>query len=113
MPLAAFVHAREYSDIAAAHFEGKATVVLVDPVINTEASIREFVEPLRNAYPQIKIVVVAGVVQEEAVREMALGKMLEEDTKMWLVALRMSGNRFVGKGKTGAGDWLFGTTYLE
>jgi hypothetical protein len=72
-----------------------------------------FVEPLRAAYPHIKIVLVADVVQEKAVERTALGKGLDGNAKMWLVASRMDGNKFVGKGKTNTGDRLFGTTYLE
>jgi uracil phosphoribosyltransferase len=77
------------------------------------ASMLAFVEPLRAAYPHIKIVLVADVVQEKAVERTALGKGLEGNAKMWLVASRMDENKFVGKGKTNTGDRLFGTTYLE
>jgi hypothetical protein len=67
-----------------------------------------FVELLRAAYPHTKIVLVADVVQEKAVERTALGKGLDENAKMWLVASRVDGNKFVGKGKTITGDRCLG-----
>jgi hypothetical protein len=72
-----------------------------------------FVESLSATYPHIKIVLVADVVQEKAVERTALGKGLDGNAKMSLVASRMDGNKFVGRRKTNTGDRLFGTTYLE
>jgi uracil phosphoribosyltransferase len=112
LPLASFAHAYHFSDIKPGNFTGKSTIILVDSVINTGKSIVEFLEPLRKEHPEVKVVVVAGVVQEDAVKGTELAKCLEGD-KVWLVALRKSGNKFVGTGGMDMGGRLFNTTYLE
>ena len=121
---AAFAHAKVFSDIDPKNFEGKRTIILVDSVINTGKSIVEFMVPLREACPRVRVVVVAGVVQEGAVvvKEGEEGEkgdgngfaeMLRDDKELWVVALRKSGNKYKGKGGTDTGHRLFGTTKLD
>jgi uracil phosphoribosyltransferase len=90
-------------------------VILVDAVINTGASVVKFVRHIReNLSRQIRIVVVAGVVQEGAVAETG---MLQEDLAgmgdVSLVALRTSSNKFPCKGGTDTGHRLFNSTHLD
>lgn len=112
MPLAAFAHAKEFTDLNPAHFTDTETIILVDSVINSGASIMEFVKFLRKILSTVRIIVVAGVVQEKALVEGDFAKMLRNDDKLWLVALRTSENKFKGQGETDTGDRLFNTTYL-
>jgi uracil phosphoribosyltransferase/adenylate kinase/phosphoserine phosphatase len=121
LPRAAFAHAKTFADVDKKIFEGKRTVVLVDSVINTGKSIVEFVLPLRERYPGVRVVVVAGVVQEDAVvvkkgdgkGETGFAEMLRDDKELWVVALRKSANRYKGKGGTDTGHRLFNTTMLD
>jgi phosphoribosylpyrophosphate synthetase len=101
-------------------------VILVDAVINSGASIVEFVRHIREKLSrQVRIVVVAGVMQEGAI-----SKIVEEDGKavvklgllktdlvgmgdVTLVALRTSVNAYSGKGPTDTGHRLFNSTHLD
>lgn len=115
---AAFAHAYNFADFepggkVAGNIEGKKTIILVDSVINSGRSIVEFVEPLRRKYKNVRVVVVAGVVQAGATVGTELARMLETDGNLTLVALRKSENKFTGKGGTDTGHRLFNTTYLD
>lgn len=90
-------------------------MILVDAVINTGGSIFEFVRHIReNLSRQIRIVVVAGVVQEKAVAESG---MLQKDLAgmgdVSLVALRTLSNNYTGAGPTDTGHRLFNSTHLD
>ncbi|KAK4544793.1 hypothetical protein LTR36_004042 [Oleoguttula mirabilis] len=114
-PLASFVHAHDPADLQAKHLKGRTTVVLVDSVINTGGSVAKFVTHIRSLNKAIRIVVVACVVQKNAVA--VDGKLAQAIAtaggKLSLVALRMSDNHFKGLGATDTGNRLFNTTYLE
>lgn len=115
-PLASFVHVRQAStDLKAEHLKCQSTVVLVDSVVNTGTSIVEFVEHIRKLDKTIRIVVVAGVVQKNAVA--AGGKLARavaaHGGEFRLVALRFSENSYTGKGSTDTGHRLFNTTRLD
>jgi len=110
---ASFKHAKCFDEIEKEHFRGKRTIILVDSVINTGRSIVEFVEPMRQACPFVCIVVVAGVIQADAVRAGGrIRELLEQDGNLHVVALRQSENSYKGQGATDTGDRLFNTTYL-
>lgn len=96
-----FLHAKEAKDVQAEHLAGKWTVILVDAVINSGKSVVEFVRHIRGKLSrQIRIVIVAGVVQEGAVTETGLMmKGLAGMVDVSLVALRTSENKFSGKGR--------------
>lgn len=88
------------------------TIILVDWVINSGGSIIEFVRYLRfKLESQVPIIVVAGVMQQEARGE------LERALAGWgmvdVVALRISPNKYPGKGGTDTGHRLFNTTNLD
>lgn len=113
-PQASFVHAKHAADLKAEHLQGQETVVLVDSVVNSGKSVVEFVRHIRGLEAELRIVVVAGVVQEQAVLRGELYEQLyREGERLKIVALRLSKNKFTGKGGTDTGNRLFNTTRLD
>jgi len=113
-PQASFVHANHAADLKAEHLQGQETVVLVDSVVNSGKSVVEFVRHIRGLEAELRIVVVAGVVQEQAVLRGELYEQLyREGERLKIVALRLSKNKFTGKGGTDTGNRLFNTTRLD
>lgn len=123
-----FVHAKEAGDLKAGHVTGQKAVVLVDSVVNSGKSLAEFVRRVRelsrasrgNEGEEVRIVCVAGVVQSGALMKGSVlwdavmeGQAEGEGQKVDLVALRVSDNKFVGKGGTDTGNRLFGTVTLD
>ena len=93
--------------------KGRETILLVDWVINTGQGILEFVRRIVAYNRKIRIVIVAGVVQAGATREMSdLVRALCLPDAVNLVALRLSENKFTGTGVTDTGNRLFNTTHL-
>ncbi|KAK4198703.1 uracil phosphoribosyltransferase-domain-containing protein [Triangularia verruculosa] len=116
LPLALFVHAKNPSDLEARHLSAIRMVLLVDSVVNTGKSIVEFVQHIRKLSAAIRIVVMAGVVQAKAVAagpDGILYRVLQNDSRVDVVALRLSDNKFTGKGATDTGARLFNTTEVE
>lgn len=112
-PLAMFAHASVADDIKRHHLEGQLTVVLVDSVVNTGKTIVEFVQHIRKLHATIRIVVVAGVVQDQCISRGILDQALAGHANLHLVALRLSETKFTGSGKTDTGNRLFNTTHLD
>jgi len=114
-PAAGFLHAKVANDLTKEHLQGVETILLVDSVINSGKTVVEFVQHVRNVRGKaVRIVVVAGVVQAGAVEsEAVFGGMVEKDEMLDVVALRMSENKFTGRGGTDTGNRLFNTTRLE
>ncbi|KAL9584468.1 MAG: hypothetical protein Q9212_002107 [Teloschistes hypoglaucus] len=115
-PLAMYVHANEPGNVKQHHLEtplGKQqTIILVDSVVNTGKTIVEFVQHIRNLSADIRIIVVAGVVQDKFV---AGDRFADEETgklDFTLVALRLSSTKFTGSGPNDTGNRLFNTTHL-
>ncbi|KAK6591835.1 uracil phosphoribosyltransferase [Botrytis cinerea] len=94
LPLATFLHAKDPEDIKATHVEGQLNIVLVDSVVNSGKTIVEFCR----AYP-------------EAARNDPY-RCGSRSGNFSIVALRLSENKFTGKGTTDTGNRLFNTTYL-
>ncbi|KAJ9156808.1 uracil phosphoribosyltransferase protein [Coniochaeta hoffmannii] len=114
-PRAMFVHAKAADDIRLEHVRGQSNIVLVDSVVNNGTTVMEFLGRLEalGAAPE-RIVVVAGVVQSGAVSgESPLWQALGRDRTLSVVALRLSDNKFTGKGTTDTGNRLFNTTRLD
>lgn len=112
-PLAPFLHAKEARDLKPAHLKNMNAVILVDSVINSGKSVEAFVDRIRQLNALAPIVVVAGVVQEEATKsDSGAGKELAEAEGVSLVALRVSENKYTGTGGTDTGNRLFNTTFL-
>ncbi|KAF2658346.1 uracil phosphoribosyltransferase [Lophiostoma macrostomum CBS 122681] len=110
---AAFVHAKIPADLNSTLLQQMHTVILVDAVINSGNSMAEFVKHVRQLHATIRIVIVAIVVQFESIKQGALHDLLASDERLWLVALRVSENRYTGKGSTDTGHRLFSTTFLD
>lgn len=89
-------------------------MLLVDAVVNSGKTIREFVQAIRDLDAEIRIVVVAGVVQSQCVSRDSNGtsSTLAGYGNISLVALRLSDTKFTGSGATDTGNRLFNTTHL-
>ncbi|KAI1197351.1 uracil phosphoribosyltransferase-domain-containing protein [Nemania serpens] len=112
LPTAMFVHANGPDDAREHHLAGKHTVILVDSVVNSGKTVVEFVQRIRTICPEVRIVVVAGVVQSQSVSQGSLAHTLAHDSRLNIIALRLSDNKFTGKGTTDTGNRLFNTTCL-
>ncbi|KXT01632.1 hypothetical protein AC578_8041 [Pseudocercospora eumusae] len=113
-PLASFLHASSPEDLKPEKLKDRETIILVDSVINSGKSIAEFVNHLRQLRIAARIVVVAGVVQQESVAENGtLAKALNGFGVLDVIALRQSVNKYTGAGGTDTGNRLFNTTHLE
>ncbi|KAK5111403.1 hypothetical protein LTR85_012177 [Meristemomyces frigidus] len=115
-PLASFVHAKHPPELEARHLKGMSMIVLVDSVVNKGISVADFVQHIRsNLDKSIRIVVVASVVQKDAIAaDSKLAKAVAANGgNLCLVALRLSDNQYTGKGTTDTGNRLFNTTQLE
>ena len=116
-PLAMFLHVKTPEDVKPHHLDKQHTIILVDSVVNNGKTVLEFLERIRGMYEEgkdIRVVVVAGVVQVETTgAEHGLGRLLRNDDKFHLVTLRVSDNKFTGRGGTDTGNRLFGTTRLD
>ena len=111
-PLAMFVHAYSPEDVKLYHIQGQRTIILVDSVVNNGQTVVQFVHQVRKLHGTIGIVVVAGVVQSKSVSAGGLIHEIAHETKLSLVALRMSENKFTGRGTTDTGNRLFNTTHV-
>ncbi|KAJ5053754.1 uncharacterized protein L3040_000045 [Drepanopeziza brunnea f. sp. 'multigermtubi'] len=110
-PLAMFVHANEPQDLEFDHLEGRRTALLVDSVINRGTTIVEFVRRIPQLHSTVPIIVVAGVVQKEAIAGPL--EFLDGQIGPKLVTLRISDNKFTGRKGTDTGNRLFNTTHLK
>ncbi|KAK3303901.1 uracil phosphoribosyltransferase-domain-containing protein [Chaetomium strumarium] len=114
LPTAMFVHAKKPGDVKAEHVKGQWAILLVDSVVNSGESMVEFVRRIRSLDATVPIVCVAGVVQALSVHSSQyLGRDLEADKALSLVALRLSDNKFTGQGGTDTGNRLFNTTKID
>ncbi|KAI0008584.1 uracil phosphoribosyltransferase-domain-containing protein [Xylariaceae sp. FL0662B] len=111
-PLAKFLHGFQPEDIKHHHLTHNHTVVLADAVINSGKTIRQFVEYIRKLHASIPIVIVAGVVQANAITGGEHSEALMNCANATLVSLRFSDNQFTGRGGTDTGNRLFNTTDL-
>lgn len=111
-PNAMFIHAKSAQDLEEHHIDGQRTIILVDSVVNSGKTVVEFVQHIRAISSEVCIVVVAGVVQRQCVSNGSVADLLGLDENMWVVALRLSDNKFTGKGTTDTGNRLFHTTRL-
>ncbi|KAJ3579822.1 hypothetical protein NPX13_g746 [Xylaria arbuscula] len=112
LPEAMFVHAKDPKDILVQHLDGRHTVILVDSVVNSGKSVVQFIRHIRAICSEIRIVIVAGVVQAQSVIDSELAHLLAHDKKLDLIALRLSDNKFTGQGNTDTGNRLFNSTCL-
>ncbi|KAH8685468.1 uracil phosphoribosyltransferase-domain-containing protein [Tricladium varicosporioides] len=112
-PLATFLHAHCPNDIMPHHLQGQHTIVLVDSVVNSGRTVVQFLQHIRNLHASVRVVVVAGVVQTNAISGSNFTTQVSTyPTEFSLVALRLSENKFSGRGTTDTGNRLFNTTLL-
>lgn len=112
-PRAMYVHVKVPQDLQLHHLEDQQHVVLVDSVVNTGKSIIDCVEAVRGLRPDIRIVVVAGVVQAQCLyRDSIMYQALTAAGLVNFIALRVSDTKFTGSGTTDTGNRLFNTTHL-
>ncbi|KAL4923023.1 uncharacterized protein BDV17DRAFT_296752 [Aspergillus undulatus] len=93
--------------------EGIVTVILVDDVINSGNSVVKFVRHIQGINGAVRIIVVAGVIQDKAVRGCSPICALARSTELTIITLRLSKNEYTGKGATDTGNRLFNTTHLD
>ncbi|TWU78382.1 hypothetical protein ED733_008729 [Metarhizium rileyi] len=112
-PLAMFVHAASPNDVRSDHVENQETVILVDSVINSGKTLIDFISHTRSLSRHVQIIVVAGVVQADAILQgRKLAKKIEEHGVL-IGALRLSENKFTGVKGTDTGHRLFNTTHMD
>ena len=111
-PLATFVHANGPEDVKFHHLQGRITVMIVDSVLNSGKTALEFVRRVHSLHATIRVVVVVGVAQTDAVSEGYFASELPRTARVSVVALRVSDNKFTGSGGTDTGNRLFNTTHL-
>ncbi|KAL5335765.1 uracil phosphoribosyltransferase [Aspergillus crustosus] len=111
-PGAMFLHAFRPDDIKRHHLERNVTVILVDSVINNGSTMVSFIQSIRSHNIAIRIVAVAGVVQDQAVSGCSPLRALARSSELSIVALRVSRNKYTGTGYTDTGNRLFNTPYL-
>ncbi|KAL4952141.1 uracil phosphoribosyltransferase-domain-containing protein [Aspergillus filifer] len=110
---AQFMHAHEPKNIARKHLDGNVTVVLADSVINSGKTAVEFIQHIRDLHGSIRIIFVAGVVQDQVTKEGSELSKLARSIDFTIVALRISENKYTGKGATDTGHRMFNTTHLD
>lgn len=113
LPLSMFVHAKSPEELKCHHLQGKHTIVLVDSVINSGKSVVEFLNHIREMNAEVRVVVISGVTHRQSISQGDLSKALAYDAKFSLITLRLSENKFTGKGTTDTGNRLFNTTELD
>jgi uracil phosphoribosyltransferase len=91
-------------EIDISDFEGKI-VIVVDAVINTGKSIEKAIEQLQKSKVK-KIFVATLIMQKDALC------LLDKYPDIYFYALRVSENKYVGKGGTDTGNRLFNTANL-
>ncbi|KAH6667240.1 hypothetical protein B0J14DRAFT_620121 [Halenospora varia] len=101
-PLAMFVHARCPNDIMPHHIQVQRTVVLVESVVYSGKTVVQFVQHIRDLHATIRVVVVAGVVQAQAVSEGSLATQVLAHHTRTEFSFRT----------TDTGNRLFNTTHL-
>ena len=112
-PRATMLQARVADDVTSRALAGRSVVMLVDAVINKGATVKKYIEHIRKLDMNVRIVVVAGVVQAQSVGKGGpVQKLARKYGKISIVALRLSENEVIGSGTTDSGNRLFNSTQL-
>ena len=89
-------------------------IILVDSVINTGMSIQRSIHSIYKAAKKVNsqlelvLYVLSGVMQEEAAKHLPC-----QFLRVRFLTLRLSKNKYTGKGTSDTGNRLFGTTLIE
>ncbi|RAH75649.1 uncharacterized protein BO66DRAFT_433722 [Aspergillus aculeatinus CBS 121060] len=71
LPEAAFIHAKVPDDVCHGHLHNQKTVILADWVIDSGQTVAKFVRHIRKLTPDVRIIVVAGVVQGRSIAKLS------------------------------------------
>ncbi|CZR58826.1 related to 2-3-cyclic-nucleotide 3-phosphodiesterase [Phialocephala subalpina] len=112
-PLASFIHANCPDDLTPEHLKRQHTIILVDSVVNDGKTIVDFVEHVRNLKPDVRIVIVAGVVRRECISEGGVVHDITPRGRLTLVALRISDNKFTAYRLADTGNTEVTDTWQE
>ncbi|RDA86961.1 hypothetical protein CP532_6729 [Ophiocordyceps camponoti-leonardi (nom. inval.)] len=112
-PRAMFLHADSAPDVDELHLRGMRSVILVDSVVNTGKTLLLFIDRIHQLKPDVRIFVVAAVVQADAVSQGHKLAVTMERHNVKMVALRLSDNKYTGTKGTDTGNRLFNTTHLK
>ncbi|PYH86318.1 hypothetical protein BO82DRAFT_388938 [Aspergillus uvarum CBS 121591] len=112
LPEAAFIHAKTPDDVRHGHLQNHKTVILADWVIDSGKTVAEFVRHIRKLTPDLRIIVVAGVVQSRSIAKLSPLQALMRHGDLTVIALRKSDNQYKGTGETDTGNRLFNTMHL-
>ncbi|OCT52360.1 hypothetical protein CLCR_09752 [Cladophialophora carrionii] len=112
LPAASFLHANRPDDLQPKHVAEMSTVILVDSVVNSGRTVIDFVCRLKTLCKAVRIVIIAGVVQNAAIAKIEDLKDMMRGQRITLVTLRLSENKFTGRGGTDTGNRLYNTTRL-
>ena len=104
-----FLHAHQSNDIHAKYLKGTVTVILVDSVISTGDAILEFVRHIHDLHATIRILVVAGVIQDGLIKRSRVTQQLVSFVRLSFIALRISENSYTGTGPSDTGARLYCT----
>lgn len=107
-PRAKFLHASQPDDIQRHHLQEMRTILLVDYVINTGATISKFVHHIRTLNAILPIVVVAGVIHRSTIAASDFANEMRQIPSIDFVSLRLSDNQYKGRGALDTGYRLFG-----
>jgi uracil phosphoribosyltransferase len=103
-PESQFIHYVN-SDLGDLRLIDSKQIIIVDSVINSGNSIREVLHELcGRGSTAVQVYVVTVVIQDEAARRLP-----EEFPRVRFIALRVSENKYTGKGATDTGNRLFST----
>jgi hypothetical protein len=92
LPTAGFLHAKVVEDVPAKHLQAMRVFVLIDSVINNGTTMKDFARRIQVLDPAVLIVMIAGVVQRNAVAKLETLKQELGGQELALVALRISEN---------------------
>ncbi|CAI6342424.1 unnamed protein product [Periconia digitata] len=113
-PEAKFLHASEPSDLKTKLLASTRRIILVDSVINSGATIASFLKVIRDDDDwDGEVIVVAGVVQVNALKQSEMANLMRRYKGVSLVALRVSERKYTGQGTSDTGNRLFNTTELD
>lgn len=114
-PTAMFLHAKEPADLTPSRVNQASNILLVDGVVNEGTTMVKSIKHIRGVTPEARVVVVAGVVQGRCVGRKGgneFSQLVWDDNKLSVVALRISDNKYTGRGTVDTGNRLFNTTHL-
>ena len=112
-PQAPFLHAAEPYHVTGEYLADMLAVILVDSVVNNGQTMIDFVHQVHNLAPNVRLIMVAGVLQSAAVAKLESLQETIRHCNISLVALRKSDNKYTGTGTSDTGNRLFNAVQLQ